>query len=1179
MDFRILGPLEVAEGTDVLPIPGGRERTLLARLVLSAGEVVAPERLIEAVWAGDPPAEPLAALQVHVSRLRRALRTGGAGGPDPLLTRSGGYVLAVASDQVDALRFEALRRRAADARRRGEDGAAAAILREALGLWRGRVLADLPDPGFALGDIARLEEARLVALEDRLEADLVCGSHREIVGELEALTGQWPLRERLWALRMTALYRSGRRAEALRVYQDVRRHFAEELGLEPGAELRELEAAVLRQDPGLGLPAGPAAGPGGAARAAGAAGPDRPRAARRGARPPLPHGPRLVGRETETEALEAELARAAAGEFRVVLVLADAGVGKSRLVGQFVADRAEGVAAMAGRAHTFGVTTSFGPWVEAMERYLRPFGPAELADLGGEMAGDLAGMLPAMAAAGASRPGGGEAPSFRFLVAFGVLLGRLGRDGPVVVVLDDVHLADASSFEALHYLARHLADEPVLVVATARPAELRAQTVGHDVLLGLEEEGFLRRLRLAPLDSGAIAALAGDVLAQPAPAALVGWLAERSRGVALFALGLLQALVDEGADLNAPTLRSLPEGLAERVSGRLARLDDRAREVVELLATVGRSIRAAELYGLCGLEPADGERALQTLARQGLIAEDEQGRELLIDMEHPLVAEIVLRSMGPARRRSLHRRVARFLHGGGRVGEAATHFGRCAEVGDAEAIASLQEAMRQAEGRQAYREALSILGILVEVIPPGSDQWLEVLDAMSWQAEWVVDHRADTHAVLGIAALRAIDAVVAESPDPYRRGTVKFRLSSFLSWGTGELAEAERCCHEALRLFAEAGTPAPLLLARNELAWIRGMGGDIGAWAAGVAEVAAAAEESGVAPLAMLAQSGIGYSSAFRGEFDACEAAFRRAVDIARAAGEPHRLTLCLAALAVGLAVGGRADESFPLIDEAKAVNPAYGDNVLLEWETICRWMAGDYPGALRSAQESVGWNPAGMSRRRALGTAHAALAAVEAGQPVDARRHLGLAAAAYNGIDWFFFRDYCDYALAMVDWQAGAQDAALPRLEATAAAILSLDARPFAAFPLADLAQLATECSQPGVAARAARDLAAIAAGLDRPLYRATAATAAAWAALGAGDSAGAAGSAEEAVKLLTGTPSPAFLARAYDVLARAQAAAGEDAGAAAAAAVGLYDRCGARWRRHRMPAGLAVSPPDAPR
>src|SRR5581483_1188829 len=122
-----------------------------------------------------------------------------------------------------------------------------------------------------------------------------------------------------------------------------------------------------------------------------------------------------------------------------------------------------------------------------------------------------------------------------FLQAFGVLLGRLGREGPVVVVLDDVHLADPSSFEALHYLARHLADVPVLVVATARPAELRARSVGHDVLLGL--------------DAAAIGALAGDVLAQPAPPALVDWLAERSRGVALFALGLLQALVDEGADL------------------------------------------------------------------------------------------------------------------------------------------------------------------------------------------------------------------------------------------------------------------------------------------------------------------------------------------------------------------------------------------------------------------------------------------------------------------------------------------------------------------------------------------------------------------------------------------------------------------------------------------------------
>ncbi|MGH9008267.1 MAG: BTAD domain-containing putative transcriptional regulator [Acidimicrobiia bacterium] len=247
LEYRILGPLEVVRDGRPLRLERPRERALLALLVLSANRVVSADTLAEDLWAGDPPASAAATLRVYISRLRQALGEDG----DSLWTRPPGYRLQVDEQAVDTLRFEALctegRQRAAA----GDHAEAAQVLRQALGLWRGAALPEVADAPMARAEAARLEEARLAALEDRIEADLAMGSHRRVTGELEALTGAHPLRERLWALRMLALYRSGRHAEALRAYQELRRLLADELGLEPGEAVRELEAAILRQDPSL----------------------------------------------------------------------------------------------------------------------------------------------------------------------------------------------------------------------------------------------------------------------------------------------------------------------------------------------------------------------------------------------------------------------------------------------------------------------------------------------------------------------------------------------------------------------------------------------------------------------------------------------------------------------------------------------------------------------------------------------------------------------------------------------------------------------------------------------------------------------------------------------------------------------------------------------------------------
>jgi predicted ATPase/DNA-binding SARP family transcriptional activator len=249
LEFRILGPLEVCgEDGPPLSLAGPKQRALLAVLLLNRNELVTTDRLIEEVWSGAERQGALRNLQVYVSQLRKLL-----GDAQVLQTRAAGYSLVVAPEQLDAARFERLLREGKTALTGGQPEQAAKPLGEALELWRGAPLADLAYEPFAQAEIARLEELRLVALEARTDAELALGHHGDLVGELELLVAEHPLREHLRGQLIVALYRTGRQADALAVYHDARRMLLDELGLEPSPKLKELEAAVLRQDASLSV--------------------------------------------------------------------------------------------------------------------------------------------------------------------------------------------------------------------------------------------------------------------------------------------------------------------------------------------------------------------------------------------------------------------------------------------------------------------------------------------------------------------------------------------------------------------------------------------------------------------------------------------------------------------------------------------------------------------------------------------------------------------------------------------------------------------------------------------------------------------------------------------------------------------------------------------------------------
>ncbi len=247
MDYRILGPLELRAGDRTVSLRGVRQRELLAVLLLHANEIVSSDRLIDELWERDPPPTAAKIIQNSVSQLRKLID------PELLITRSPGYLLVVGPDELDAGRFERIVEQARADLAEGQPAKTAEALREALGLWRGPALADCADVPSARAEAARLEELRSAATEDRIEAELQLGRHADLVAELEALVAQHPLRERLRAQLMVALYRSGRQAEALRVYHETREVLVEELGLEPGRALQRLERAVLVHDPALEL--------------------------------------------------------------------------------------------------------------------------------------------------------------------------------------------------------------------------------------------------------------------------------------------------------------------------------------------------------------------------------------------------------------------------------------------------------------------------------------------------------------------------------------------------------------------------------------------------------------------------------------------------------------------------------------------------------------------------------------------------------------------------------------------------------------------------------------------------------------------------------------------------------------------------------------------------------------
>lgn len=896
-EFRLLGSLEVRTGAGPLALGGLKQRALLALLLLNANRVVARERIVDELWGENPPETAVATLQVYVSRLRKLLPE------DTLVTSPPGYVLAVEPEALDLRKFERL---VAEARS-AEPERAAGLLREALELWRGPPLAEFVDEPFARSEGGRLDDLRLAALEDRIEADLALGRHADLVGELEVLIGQEPHRERLRAALMLALYRAGRPAEALEAYRSAREAL-DEIGLEPGVALRRLEKQILTQDSGLDV----------ASR--------QPLAVERPALPgPLvPASPfPFVGRAAELVLLREALERTKGGEGRVILLAAEAGGGKTRLIRELAHEAvADGVLTLYGTSDP-AVVTPHQPLREWLAFLLRVADADTLRECLGPQGQQLTRLVPELSHLTGTSPADGDRPELdRFALQGAVmeLLTRLSRVQPLLLVLDDVQWADSETLQLVRRLGRSAPEARWLVVGAYRSEQTADQLV--DALADLSRLEGVTRLALGSLNTTDVSAFIKASADAEATPGLVAAIEELTDGTPLLLCELWRALrASGGVEVSSVVHLTRPiaelrgsERLSDVVQPRLTRLTPTTAAFVEVASVAGSRFELGVVAAAAGMTQHDLVASIEEAAESGLI-EELPDPAPACRFSHELVRRVVYDRITRLRRVELHLRVGEALERAHAdeptrvLPELAHHFTLAASVAGAErAVQYNLEAAEAAATAAAFTEAAARLQTALE---------------------------------LGIA-------------DARKRVRVSVELAVLLA-ETGRIAEAEPILTESLEAataLGERGVVARILLARA-MPSMWGVNAD--------PEHTRAIAEKAVETFRQLgdvrgladAERHVGHGLRRQGLGAAASAAFERALTAADASGDKHERLLAVGALAHSLWEGPAP--AADAIRRCEELLRSSGSDPPLE-ATITRCLSALYAmtGRIEEARESV---------------------------------------------------------------------------------------------------------------------------------------------------------------------------------------------------------------------------------
>jgi DNA-binding SARP family transcriptional activator len=639
MDYRTLGPLDVVRpGHGSVKIEGAKTRALLVLLLLSRNRLVSVDRIADQLWSGDPPPSASATIHAYISRLRRALVGPGEADRGPLVTHRPGYLLRVADDEYDVDRFEALVRRASTV----SAAEAATLLGQALSLWRGPALAEFADLSFAMTEANRLAELRLVAIERRAEAELAQHRHSELVGELEQLVAENPLRESLTGLLMTALYRAGRQSDALRAYQAAYRRLAEEIGVVPGPQLRALEASILNHDPSLDPPVAPSVVF------------SQPGAALPAALVRLRENGSLVGRDAELMALRRAWSRLGPAGCQALVVAGEAGIGKSRLVAEFAhALHREGVCVLWGRSLERQLVP-YQPVVEGLGDYLATQGPQETSAVSNAAGAPLGWLVPELAfASAAAEPADPGARRYLMFEAVANALAELVRTAGLLLVLEDLHLSDPSLPSMVDHVVRRARRGPMAVLVTVDDALADTNESLAEVMAGLARDRLLERISLSGLTEIEVAALMTRAGAGTPVDAAARAVHQRTQGNPLF----VEELVRDGG-----VEGDLPARIRDLVSLRLTRLDPDLTEVLQAASLVGAEFETEVLAGVLD-RPARALNAVLDRAVSARLVDDispEPGRMRFV---HQVVFDATRASLTGPRVTELRRRLVNSLEG------------------------------------------------------------------------------------------------------------------------------------------------------------------------------------------------------------------------------------------------------------------------------------------------------------------------------------------------------------------------------------------------------------------------------------------------------------------------------------------------------------------------------------
>jgi DNA-binding SARP family transcriptional activator/DNA-binding CsgD family transcriptional regulator len=752
--FGVLGPLEASCDGEPVRLGGERQRVLLALLLVHANELMTVGQLVEELLGERRREGAVNAVQVAVSRLRRVLEAGN-GEDGVLASRPGGYVLRAAPGQLDAAVFERL---LGDGRRllgAGQAAGAAGRLREALGLWRGPALADLAGVDCLQEEIRRLEELRLAAVMERIDADLVLGAGAELVPELESMVGSEPLQERLRGQLMLALYRAGRQADALAVYRELSGLLRDDLGLEPSTSLRELERSILQHDASLHRPAGEGSGPHVAPAMS-----ER----RRGS---LLLASGLLEREEELAAIGGLVEAAVAGSGRLLVVDGVAGVGKTRLLEEASrAACAAGMDVVRARGVALEDQFAFGVVRQLFEGVLAAASAAERVKLFTGAAG-VAGALMGFSAPG-QQPRPVRDASFATLQGLYWLCFNLAARKPLFVVVDDAHWADGASLRFVGFVAARLEGLRLVLALALRSGEPGDAAA---VLETIRNDPHACVLRPAELSERACGRLIHESFERAPAPEFARACFEVTGGNPFYLRALVDGLAAGGispdADRAEVVCGQVPEAVVRSLVLRLSRLPMAASALARAVAVLGADVELRHAAELAALDPREAAEAADHLVRAGLLAPSRPLRFV-----HPLVEAAIYAELPLGERDVMHGEAARVLAASEAGAErAAAHLLVTEPTGDRWSVETLRAAAADARARGAPESAVSYLqrarreGLKADV----EVLWeLGLAQALCGQA----------------AAVEPLEKALAMAGDPRQRAMIAHHLS----WALGGVA-------------------------------------------------------------------------------------------------------------------------------------------------------------------------------------------------------------------------------------------------------------------------------------------------------------------------------------------------------------------------------------------------------